>query len=218
MDKSVHLLRVHPCLSGARIGQSLVYCVVFCKLLFVLLSFFLLANALSVLLRFTDTDYPFGIFKLFIGEIFSIAKNTMSDTWIAKETCKRFLVSSFLISTRCSLPIIEGIFLLSNTCSLSFANFIEKKFCSMNNIFLFYCKMMHFTKRTYTLEFTWTLDYTLVNKHNLPLSVFYTFRTDIDYNQILMYVSSWGRAVFQTHHSQPVVAMCHRWEIRSPLV
>jgi hypothetical protein len=140
MDKSVHLLRVHPCLSGARIAQSLVYCVVFCKLLFVLLSFFPLVNALSVLLRFTDTDYPFGIFKLFIGEIFSIVKNTMSDTWIAKETCKRFLVSSFLVSTRCSLPIIEGIFLLSNTRSLSFAHFIEKKFCSMNNIFFFTAK------------------------------------------------------------------------------
>ena len=33
----------------------------FCKLLFVLL-----AILLSVLLRFTDSDYPFGIFKLFL--------------------------------------------------------------------------------------------------------------------------------------------------------
>jgi hypothetical protein len=35
----------------------------FCCTLFVLLSFFLLANVLSVLLRFTDSDYPFCIFK-----------------------------------------------------------------------------------------------------------------------------------------------------------
>jgi hypothetical protein len=35
----------------------------FCRSLFVL---FLLAIVLSALLRFTDSDYPFGIFKLFL--------------------------------------------------------------------------------------------------------------------------------------------------------
>ena len=35
----------------------------FCRSLFVL---FLLAIVLSVLLRFTDSDYPSGIFKLFL--------------------------------------------------------------------------------------------------------------------------------------------------------
>ena len=35
-----------------------------CRSLFDLLSFFLLAIMLSVLLRFTDSDYPFSIFKL----------------------------------------------------------------------------------------------------------------------------------------------------------
>ena len=38
---------------------------VFCGSLFVLLSFFLLAIVLFVF-RFTDADYPFGIFKLFL--------------------------------------------------------------------------------------------------------------------------------------------------------
>jgi len=38
----------------------------FCRSLFVLLSFFLLAIVLSVLLEFTDSDYPFSIFKLII--------------------------------------------------------------------------------------------------------------------------------------------------------
>ena len=37
----------------------------FCRPLFVLLYFFLLTIVLSVLLRYTDSDYPFGIFKLF---------------------------------------------------------------------------------------------------------------------------------------------------------
>ena len=41
---------------------SLVLCVMFCRSLFVLLSF--LAIMLSVLRRFTASDYPFGIFDL----------------------------------------------------------------------------------------------------------------------------------------------------------
>jgi hypothetical protein len=36
----------------------------FCRSLVVLLYFFPLAIALSVLFRFTDSDYPFGFFKL----------------------------------------------------------------------------------------------------------------------------------------------------------
>jgi hypothetical protein len=49
--------------SGVRVTRSLVlYDCVFCRSLFVL---FLLAIMLSVLLRYTDSDYPFGIFKLF---------------------------------------------------------------------------------------------------------------------------------------------------------
>jgi hypothetical protein len=40
--------------------------VFFCRSLFVLLYFFLLAIVLSVLLRYTDSDCPFGIFKLFL--------------------------------------------------------------------------------------------------------------------------------------------------------
>jgi uncharacterized membrane protein len=52
--------------SGVRITRSLVLCVMFCRLLFVLLSFFLLAIVLSVLFRFTDSDYPFSVFKLIL--------------------------------------------------------------------------------------------------------------------------------------------------------
>ena len=45
------------------LDRSIVVCVLFWILLFVL---FLLAIVLSVLLRFIDSDYSFGIFKLFL--------------------------------------------------------------------------------------------------------------------------------------------------------
>ena len=46
------------------VRRKLICMCMFCRSLFVL---FLLAIALSVLLRYTDSDYPFGIFKLFIN-------------------------------------------------------------------------------------------------------------------------------------------------------
>ena len=52
-----------PVFSGIRVAQSLVFCVMFCRQFFVL---FHLAIALSVVLRFTASDYPFGIFQLFL--------------------------------------------------------------------------------------------------------------------------------------------------------
>ena len=48
---------------GVRVSRSLVLCVIFCKSLFVLLSFFFWP-LWCLSLRFTDSDYPFGIFKL----------------------------------------------------------------------------------------------------------------------------------------------------------
>jgi hypothetical protein len=57
-----------PVFSRVRVARSLVFCVVFCRSLFVL---FIFAIVLSVL-RFTDSDYPFGIFKLFKQLFFCI--------------------------------------------------------------------------------------------------------------------------------------------------
>ena len=53
-----------PGFSGFRVTRSLVLYACFVDLVcpFVL---FLLVIVLSVLLRYTDSDYPFGIFKLF---------------------------------------------------------------------------------------------------------------------------------------------------------
>jgi hypothetical protein len=61
-----------PVFSGVRVNRSLVLYVCFVDrcLSFVL---FLLAIVLSVLFRFTDSDYPFGIFKLF-SKSFSVVK------------------------------------------------------------------------------------------------------------------------------------------------
>jgi len=49
-----------PVFSGVRVTGSLALCVMFVDPFFL----FLLADVLSVL-RFTDSEYPFGIFKLF---------------------------------------------------------------------------------------------------------------------------------------------------------
>lgn len=44
------------------------WCIMFCISVFVLLSFFRLAIVLSILSRFTTSDYPFGIFRLFLSQ------------------------------------------------------------------------------------------------------------------------------------------------------
>ena len=53
---------LNPSFCGVHGAWSLVFCVVFCRSLFL---FFFFSIVLSVL-WFTDSDYPFGIFKLFL--------------------------------------------------------------------------------------------------------------------------------------------------------
>jgi hypothetical protein len=53
-----------PVFSGIRVTRSLVFCVMFCRSLFV--SFVLFLWPLCCLSLFTHSDYPFGIFKLFL--------------------------------------------------------------------------------------------------------------------------------------------------------
>jgi len=55
-----------PVFSGVRVTRSLLLYVCFEDLCLSLCTLFLLAIVLSVLLRYTDSDYPFGIFKLFL--------------------------------------------------------------------------------------------------------------------------------------------------------
>jgi hypothetical protein len=55
-----------PVLSGDLVARSLFLGVIFCSTLLCPFVLFLLAIVLSVLLRFTASDYTFGIFKLFL--------------------------------------------------------------------------------------------------------------------------------------------------------
>ena len=53
-----HMWSSFPVFSGVPVSRSLVLCVMFCRSLLVLL-----AIVLSILLLFTVSDYPFGIFQ-----------------------------------------------------------------------------------------------------------------------------------------------------------
>ena len=55
-------LSSRPVFNGVRVS----FMCKFCKSLFVVLYFFLLATVLSVLLWYMNSDCPFGIFKLFL--------------------------------------------------------------------------------------------------------------------------------------------------------
>jgi hypothetical protein len=57
-------LSLPPVFSWVHVTPSLVLCVCFVDLCLSFCTFFLLAIVLSVL-RYTDSDYPYGIFKLF---------------------------------------------------------------------------------------------------------------------------------------------------------
>ena len=52
--------------SGVRVTRSLVLCVCFFYIVVCPFVPFLLAIVLSVILRYLDSDYPFGIFKLLL--------------------------------------------------------------------------------------------------------------------------------------------------------
>ena len=71
-------LRSSPGLSGVRVTRSLVLyvCFVDCCLSF---CTFLLAIVLSVLLRYTDSDYPFGIFKVFFLGYYQVCYFVLTD-------------------------------------------------------------------------------------------------------------------------------------------
>jgi hypothetical protein len=57
-------------ISGVRVTRSLVLCVCLVDRCFSFSTFFLLIIVLSVLLRYRDYDYPFGIFKLLQSQVY----------------------------------------------------------------------------------------------------------------------------------------------------
>ena len=56
--------------AGGRVDTSVSFMCMLCRTLICPFGLFLLVIVLSVLLRFTDSDYPFGIFKLFLVKQF----------------------------------------------------------------------------------------------------------------------------------------------------
>jgi hypothetical protein len=89
--------------SGVCVARSLVFYIMFGRSLFVLLSFFLLTIVLSVL-RFTVSEYPFGIFKHFLSEqmltSLIIYSNALNDPHYLFATLSRFLPINFTCSKR----------------------------------------------------------------------------------------------------------------------
>jgi hypothetical protein len=63
-------LNLLPVISSVRVAQSLVFCVMFGRSLLVLL-----AIVLSVLLPFSTSDYPFGIFNFSCIDMMKKADN-----------------------------------------------------------------------------------------------------------------------------------------------
>ena len=75
-----------PVFCEVRITQSLVFCVVFCRSLFVFCHFSF-GHCIVCLLWFTAPDYHFGIFKLFLQlPIFSKTDNSVYEMllWIPR--------------------------------------------------------------------------------------------------------------------------------------
>ena len=66
-----HISYITLCFSGIRVTRSFVLCVMFCRSLFVLVSFFF-CHCVVCPSWFTDSDYPFGIFKLFSYKEYTI--------------------------------------------------------------------------------------------------------------------------------------------------
>jgi hypothetical protein len=66
VEQELFTLLEHPSSFWIRVTRSSVLRVMLCRLLFVLLSFLLLAIVLSIFPWFTVFDYPFGIFNRFL--------------------------------------------------------------------------------------------------------------------------------------------------------
>ena len=90
---------------GTRIAQSSVFCVIFCRSLFLLLAVFLLDITLSGLLRFKILNYPFCIFKLFFLE-----NMEFQQVWINTKSSERVAIVCHPLHTYKDLYTDEGSF------------------------------------------------------------------------------------------------------------
>jgi hypothetical protein len=97
VEQELYILRVHtsspPVVSRVRVTRSLILSVMFCRLL---LKLFLLAIVLSVLLKSMESDYPFGIFKLFLN---NLASNLLNPTKVIPYTLNYISTLLLLVLT-----------------------------------------------------------------------------------------------------------------------
>ena len=105
VEQELTILQRHPSFppvfSGVHDAQSLVFCVVLYRLLFVLSSFFFCS-----LHYLFFVDYPFGIFKLFPSTDNKFMHLLLQQGYIM------YIVSHFCVHTRITITLIEMSFIL----------------------------------------------------------------------------------------------------------
>jgi len=82
---------------------------IFCRSLFVI---FLLAIVLSVLLPYTDSDYLFGIFKLFLSHVHILYSDSIGEKWQCQVQHDKKTES------RPGLPVCQKIIIVQQMSSL----------------------------------------------------------------------------------------------------
>jgi hypothetical protein len=104
VEQELDILRVHtsspPVVSRVRVTRSLILSVMFCRLL---LKLFLLAIVLSVLLKSMESDYPFGIFKLFLN---NLASNLLNPTKVIPYTLNYISTLLLLVLTMNAIFVV----------------------------------------------------------------------------------------------------------------
>ena len=100
VERERSTLQKHPSSPPFLVVFDQIFCVMFCRSLFVL---FLLAIALSVFLRFTASDYPFGIFKLKTN--IAILPTTQSSY---RESMTRMTIEILIIEKRVRPGVPKG--------------------------------------------------------------------------------------------------------------
>ena len=127
VEEELLTLPVHPSsppdFSGVHPTRSIVFCVVFYRSLFVL---FLLAIVLSILLWYTDFDYPLGIFKLFL-----CGKHINNDMWPTHQQCYVTNTLIMLCDQHIDNLMWHIVFALSSNIVCWYVNWIKSRYSSI---------------------------------------------------------------------------------------
>ena len=114
VEQELHIIRVHtsspPDFSRVRVTRSLILSVMFCRSL---LKLFPLAIVLFVLLRFMESDYLFGIFKLILN---NLASNLLNPMKVIPYTLNQISTLLFLVLTMNEIFVVGH--LLTNRQSI----------------------------------------------------------------------------------------------------